>query len=101
MVGDKQTRSIRALLTSQQSGFLCLFAMVMLMSPALQGRRWRSFRICTFVGVALSAIVPIVHGLAMFGGKRMVSQTGLPYFLGEGALLGLGAFLYAVGCLRD
>lgn len=32
----------------------------------------------------------------MFGFVQMLKQSGMPYYLAEGALLGLGAFIYAV-----
>jgi len=74
--------------------FLCLSAITMLMRPSLQGQQWRTLRICTFIGTGLSGFIPIIHGIALFGFKHMTKQTGIPYYLGEGVLLGLGAFFY-------
>ncbi len=44
----------------------------------------------------LSGFAPLAHGIQQFGFVQMIRQSGLPYYLGEGVLLGLGAVVYAV-----
>ncbi len=61
-----------------------------------RGPKWRTFRVLTFVGTGLSGLAPLGHGIYMFGFSQMLKQSGLPYYLAEGALFCLGAFLYAV-----
>lgn len=67
-----------------------------LVTPWFQGQRWRVFRTMTFVATGLTAIAPLAHGICYFGWKAMVRQSGLPYYLAEGACLVLGAVIYAV-----
>ncbi|RKU43099.1 hypothetical protein DL546_003839 [Coniochaeta pulveracea] len=66
-----------------------------LVTPWFQGQRWRVFRTMTFVATGLTAIAPLAHGICYFGWKAMVRQSGLPYYLAEGACLVLGAVIYA------
>jgi adiponectin receptor len=65
-------------------------------NPQFQGRRWRTFRACTFVGTALSGFVPIIHGVIIFGWSQMVKQSGVLYYLLEGLFLMIGALCYTV-----
>lgn len=64
--------------------------------PRFQGRRWRGFRVACFVGLGMSGIAPVVHGLYLFGLRTMLRQSGLPYYLAEAGLLVTGAVVYAV-----
>ncbi|OQE22408.1 hypothetical protein PENSTE_c010G03566 [Penicillium steckii] len=73
---------------------LSLIATFILLCPKFQGQRWRTFRVCAFVGTGLSGIAPIAHGISIFGFDQMSKQSGMPYYLGEGSLLLLGAFFY-------
>ncbi len=70
---------------------------MILMNPKFEGPRWRTFRVCTFVGTGLSGFAPLAHGLNLFGLSRMMEQSGMPYYLVEGLLLILGALFYTVG----
>ena len=40
--------------------------------------------------------MPLIHDISVFGFAKMMEQSGMPYYLGEGVLLILGALLYAV-----
>ncbi|PWY85080.1 hypothetical protein BO70DRAFT_424462 [Aspergillus heteromorphus CBS 117.55] len=71
----------------------CLTASVQL-NPRFQGRRWRTLRTCAFVATGLSGFAPLIHGTVLFGFPQMVERSGMLYYLGEGLLLILGAFLY-------
>lgn len=49
-----------------------------------------------FVCLGLSAIIPVTHGLQMYGFQEMRDRIGLVPLLTQGALYILGAALYAV-----
>jgi len=66
------------------------------MNSKLQGKRWRTFRFCTFVATGLSGFAPLIHGILHFGLSHMVTQSGMPYYLAEGFLYVMGALFYAV-----
>jgi adiponectin receptor len=48
-----------------------------------------------FVGMGLSAIFPVLHGVAIFGLDRMRQQIGLNWLVFQGFLYILGAGIYA------
>lgn len=75
---------------------LSLVTVFLLLHPKFQGRRWRSFRVCAFVGTGLSGFAPLIHGIKIFGFSQMEKQSGIAYYLGEGLLLILGALFYSV-----
>jgi adiponectin receptor len=49
-----------------------------------------------FVGLGLSGVVPILHGLSMYGFHALNERMGLVWVMLEGAMYIFGAFLYAV-----
>jgi adiponectin receptor len=49
-----------------------------------------------FVGLGLSALVPVVHGVKMYGLDAMQDRIGLVWLILQGLLYILGAGLYAV-----
>lgn len=49
-----------------------------------------------FVAMGLSAIVPIIHGVRLYGTAQMAPLIGLPWLVSQGALYILGAAIYAV-----
>ena len=49
-----------------------------------------------FVGMGVSAVIPVVDGLSTYGLQQMRSQIGLVWLVLQGALYILGAGLYAV-----
>lgn len=63
--------------------------------PQFRTPRWRPFRAAMFVGMGLSAIFPVLHGLSLFGVARMRQQIGLVWLLLQGFLYILGASIYA------
>jgi adiponectin receptor len=75
---------------------LSLISIYLLLNPKFQGPRWRTFRVCTFVGTGLSGLAPLIHGIKIFGFSQMEKQSGIAYYLGEGLLLILGALFYTV-----
>lgn len=74
-------------------GAITIFILV---NPMFQGRKWRIFRVMTFVATGLSGFAPLGHGIQMFGFSQMVKQSGMPFYLAEGVLLGIGALVYTV-----
>lgn len=68
------------------------------MCPKFQGPRWRTFRVCTFVGIGLSELAPFIHGIKLFGFEQMKTQSGILYYLLEGLFLILGAIFYTARC---
>ncbi|KAI4279868.1 MAG: hypothetical protein L6R38_004903 [Xanthoria sp. 2 TBL-2021] len=67
---------------------------IILVNPSLQGPRYRTLRICTFVFTGLSGFAPLIHGIKRFGIARMIRSSGMPFYLLEGLLLIIGAFFY-------
>ncbi|KAJ6011180.1 hypothetical protein N7451_002592 [Penicillium sp. IBT 35674x] len=63
--------------------------------PRFRTPRWRPFRAAMFVGMGLSAVFPVLHGLSLFGFDRMRQQIGLTWLLLQGFLYILGAAIYA------
>jgi adiponectin receptor len=49
-----------------------------------------------FVGMGLSAMVPVIDGLRMYGLDQMRKQMGFSWVVLQGGLYILGAGLYAV-----
>ncbi|CAJ2501477.1 Uu.00g043300.m01.CDS01 [Anthostomella pinea] len=56
---------------------------------------WRVYRTSMFVGLGVSGVVPICHGLVIYGYESLNEQMGLNWVLLEGFLYIFGAFLYA------
>lgn len=77
-------------------GSLAAISIVVVLAPCFQGPRWRTLRLLTFVFTGLSGLIPIIHGIVMFGFMQMAKQSGLFYFLAEGGLFLIGAVVYAV-----
>lgn len=48
------------------------------------------------MGTGISGFVPLAHGVYVFGWSQMRAQSGMPYYLAEGAFLCLGALVYSV-----
>ncbi|RWA09300.1 hypothetical protein EKO27_g5824 [Xylaria grammica] len=58
--------------------------------------RWRPYRAAMFVGLGVSGVVPVFHGLTIYGYHSLNERMGLNWVLFEGVLYIFGAFLYAV-----
>jgi adiponectin receptor len=69
---------------------------VVILHPKLQGLRWRTLRLLTFVFTGLCGIAPIAHGINKFGFSQMVLQAGLPYYFAECGVFLLAAAVYGV-----
>lgn len=57
---------------------------------------WRPYRAMMFVGLGVSGVVPVVHGLTIYGFRELDERMGLRWILLEGFLYILGAVIYAV-----
>jgi len=55
----------------------------------------RPLRAGMFVAMGLSAVVPVFHGLQLYGVEKMTQLIGLPWLLVQGLLYLIGAGLYA------
>lgn len=75
---------------------LGLVTAVMPAHPKCQDHRWRTFRVCAFVGTGLPGVAPPTHGVKLFELAQMLKHFGMAYYLGEGLLLILGAIFYTV-----
>lgn len=60
---------------------------------------WRTFRASMFAAMGLSAVVPVIHGVQLYGVARMESMMGLRWVLLQGILYLVGAATYAVSLL--
>ncbi|KAI0015769.1 mPR-like GPCR protein [Xylariomycetidae sp. FL0641] len=78
------------------TGSLACVTVIIMLAPCFQGPRWRSFRLIAFVVTGFAGIAPIAHGIHMFGFAAMARQSGLPYYIAEGAIFLLSAVVYAV-----
>ncbi len=75
---------------------LSLITALLVLHPKLQGLRYRSLRTWAFVLTGLSGFAPIIHGLYLYGWAQMWVRSGMPYYLLEGLIYGLGAFFFAM-----
>ncbi|KAI0879393.1 hemolysin-III channel protein Izh2 [Hypoxylon argillaceum] len=58
--------------------------------------RWRPYRAAMFTGLGISGVIPVCHGLTIYGYQSMNERMGLNWILLQGGLYIFGAFLYAV-----
>jgi adiponectin receptor len=65
------------------------------MMPLFRTPTWRPVRAAMFVGMGLSAVVPVFHGLRMYGYAYMQEAIGVDWLVTQGALYILGAGIYA------
>jgi adiponectin receptor len=58
--------------------------------------QWRPYRAMMFVGLGLSGVIPVLHGLTQESYAILNERMGLSWILLQGFLYISGAFLYAV-----
>jgi len=63
--------------------------------PRFRTPTWRPFRASMFVLLGLSAVIPCLHGLEIYGMEQMNRQIGLFWVVLQGSLYILGAAIYA------
>ena len=73
--------------------------MVVVLYPKFRSPEWRPFRAFMFVAMGLSAVVPVIHGLNLYGYKQLELQIGLFWLVLQGVLYVAGAALYAVSAV--
>jgi len=54
-----------------------------------------------FAAMGLSAVIPVVHGLQLYGSAQLEKQMGLSWVVTQGVLYILGAAIYAVSSARN
>lgn len=64
-------------------------------NPKFRTPKWRPFRAAMFVAMGLSAALPVLHGVYLFGIPKMNRTISLPHVVTQGALYIAGAVLYA------
>ncbi|KAK3649712.1 hypothetical protein LTR56_006672 [Elasticomyces elasticus] len=69
--------------------------LAVVMLPKFRTPEWRPFRALMFVAMGLSAAIPVLHGLQMYGPAQLERQMGLSWVVGQGVLYLVGAVLYA------
>ena len=77
-------------------GSLGLACCVVTVSPRFRTPAWRAWRAAMYVALGLSAVVPVAHGLRIYGWRAMEDRIAIRWVLGQGGLYIAGAALYAV-----
>ncbi|KAK2803311.1 hypothetical protein FQN51_003730 [Onygenales sp. PD_10] len=95
--GFYSERNIRFAYWSMISVLSFLTAIFML-NPYYQGPEYRNFRLASFVSTALSGFAPVIHGAIIFD-RETFNNSGIPFYLLEGALLILAAYIYGISLL--
>lgn len=57
---------------------------------------WRPYRALMFVGLGVSGVIPVIHGLTIHGYGELNERMGLAWVILQGVLYISGAFIYAV-----
>jgi adiponectin receptor len=73
---------------------LSVVTATLVLHPRLQGLKYRTLRTWTFILTALSGFAPIIHGLLLYGWREMWVRSGMPYWLLEGLMYGIGVFFF-------
>ncbi|WPG99297.1 HlyIII-domain-containing protein [Acrodontium crateriforme] len=63
--------------------------------PKFRTPDWRPFRAFMFVAMGLSAVVPVFHGVQLYGVDQLERQIGLSWLVSQGVLYVAGAAIYA------
>lgn len=64
-------------------------------SPKFRTPQWRPFRAAMFVAMGLSAVLPVLHGMKLYGLATLTQTIGLRWVVLQGLLYIIGAGLYA------
>jgi adiponectin receptor len=62
-------------------------------------RRWRTARTYAYVALGASSLIPMIHGVQLYGLKYMLKYSGMKWYLLELTFYGYGVGMYAV-CLQ-
>lgn len=58
--------------------------------------KWRIYRASIFIGLGLSGVVPVVHGMSVYGYAGLEERMSISWVIAQGAMYIFGAVLYAV-----
>ncbi|KND89447.1 ADIPOR-like receptor IZH2 [Tolypocladium ophioglossoides CBS 100239] len=58
--------------------------------------RWRPYRATMFIGLGLSGVIPVIHGVTIYGCQALEDRMGVSWVIAQGAMYIFGAVLYAV-----
>lgn len=75
-------------------GMGCVIAFA---TPTLRTGKWRTLRTFMFIGIALSGILPVAHGIMLHGAVHCLWHMGAMWYIIEGLCYLTGALLYCVG----
>ncbi|KAK2807012.1 hypothetical protein FQN50_005586 [Emmonsiellopsis sp. PD_5] len=79
------------------TGILGLISTIIVLSPQFQHiSLHRHLRLCTFISLGLSGLLPIIHAACIYPFAQLNQQAGLGWYLVEGVVLGIGVVVYAV-----
>lgn len=73
---------------------LSIVTSALVLHPKSQGLKYRPHRTWAFIVTGLSGFAPITHGLILYGWNEMWVRSGMPYWLLEGLVYGVGAFFF-------
>ncbi|KAA8914286.1 hemolysin-III related-domain-containing protein [Sphaerosporella brunnea] len=79
-------------------GMMCIFGSacaVVTFNPVFRTPKYRPFRAAMFVALGGAGVVPVLHGLYLFGAAALKERVGLSWVLLEAALYVTGATIYA------
>ena len=76
-------------------GTLALCCSYVTMNPRFRTPQYRPFRAGMFIGLGVSGVLPVLHGLTIYTYKEMNERMGLNWMLLQGVLYIVGAGLYA------
>ncbi|KAI8416602.1 hypothetical protein FOFC_02915 [Fusarium oxysporum] len=67
--------------------------------PKFRTLRWRKVRVSAYVALGASALIPLLHGVQVYGLEYMLEHSGMKWYLVELLLYGGGCGIYAVRTL--
>ncbi|KAG7414877.1 Adiponectin receptor protein 1 [Fusarium oxysporum f. sp. raphani] len=67
--------------------------------PKFRTLRWRKARVSAYVALGASALIPLLHGVQVYGLEYMLEHSGMKWYLVELLLYGGGCGIYAVRTL--
>ncbi|KAG5980363.1 hypothetical protein E4U55_004103 [Claviceps digitariae] len=57
---------------------------------------WRAYRASMFIGLGLSGVVPVIHGMSIYGYSGLEHRMSISWVIAQGGMYILGAVLYAM-----
>ncbi|KAG6116896.1 hypothetical protein E4U14_008270 [Claviceps sp. LM454 group G7] len=58
--------------------------------------KWRPYRASMFIGLGLSGVVPVIHGVTIYGYSGLEHRMSISLVIAQGAMYIIGAVLYAM-----